>query len=73
MVISNTSQIGKFSEIRRMNEKKQVKKAGAIIRQGDIIKFGRVPVMIKESSIDKQKWDEIGETQGHQIPTPFEQ
>ena len=30
---------------------------GCIIRQGDIIKFGRVPIMIKESSLDLAKWN----------------
>jgi len=33
-----------------------VTKRGAVIRQGDIIKFGRVPILIKESSIDAKRW-----------------
>lgn len=27
-----------------------------MVRQGDIIKFGRVPIMIKEWSYDQQRW-----------------
>jgi hypothetical protein len=31
----------------------------AIIRTGDIIKIGRVPIMIKESSVDFKKLKEL--------------
>jgi len=40
--------------------KRDVKKQmGAIIRAGDIIKIGRVPIMIKESSIDAKRFKEV--------------
>ena len=34
---------------------KESTKYGAIIRTGDLIKFGRIYIIIKESSIDKKK------------------
>ena len=55
MVVAPTCELGKFSKgSRKMKERK-----GCIIRQGDIIKFGRVPIMIKESSLDLAKWNSL--------------
>jgi len=59
MVISQCNEIGKFDELKGMNRKQKVVKRGTIVRAGDIIRFGRVPVMIKESSIDLKKWEHI--------------
>ena len=36
---------------------RKVLKRGAVIRTGDIIKLGRVPIMIKESSIDTTRFE----------------
>jgi hypothetical protein len=57
MVISPNCALGDFHELKGMNQKKKVTKKGCVIRQGDIIKFGRVPIMVKESSIDQTRWD----------------
>ena len=54
---SSNNEVGTFRA--GMNKKAKEVKRGCIIRAGDIIKFGRVPVMIKESSIDTKKWKEI--------------
>ena len=40
----------------RSKKNSKIMKKGAVIRQGDIIKFGRVPVLIKEWSYDTQRW-----------------
>jgi len=32
-------------------------KKGAVLRAGDIIKIGRVPIMVKESSVDIKKFN----------------
>ena len=53
MVVASCNQRGQFDK-----DKKRLKK-GAIIRAGDIIKFGRVPIMIKESTIDSARVQEI--------------
>ena len=53
MVVAPTCELGKFSK----GSRKKMPRKGCIVRQGDIIKFGRVPIMIKESSIDLAKWD----------------
>jgi hypothetical protein len=45
MVVAPTCELGKFTK----GTKKMKERKGCIIRQGDIIKFGRVPIMIKES------------------------
>jgi hypothetical protein len=52
MVVAPTCELGKFTK----GTKKMKERKGCIIRQGDIIRFGRVPIMIKESSIDQAKW-----------------
>jgi len=59
MVTSGSNKIGTFKELKGMNKKVKVTKTGAVIRTGDIIKFGRVPIMIKESSIDIKKWEKV--------------
>lgn len=41
------------------DKKVSVNKRGAIIRAGDIIKVGRVPIMIKESTIDSKRFEMI--------------
>lgn len=43
-------------------------KRGAIIRSGDIIKVGRVPIMIKESSIDAKRYELIQQQQKVKLP-----
>lgn len=53
LVVGPTSELGQYP---KRNRTKGVRK-GAIIRSGDIIKFGRVPIMIKESSIDLKKYN----------------
>lgn len=42
----------------RKRNKREVKK-GAVIRVGDIICFGRVPILIKEWSYDEDRHDEM--------------
>jgi hypothetical protein len=59
MVVAPTCELGFFTQ---GNRKKQTRR-GAIVRQGDVIKFGRVPIMIKESSIDLAKWNIIKQIQ----------
>jgi len=61
-MVAGCNEIGTFKELKGMNQKVKEVKRGLIIRSGDIIKFGRVPVMIKESSIDTKKWKEIEQT-----------
>ena len=56
MVVAPCNQLGKFNESKANNSSSKVLKRGSIIRGGDIIKFGRVPIMIKESSIDSNKY-----------------
>ena len=51
--------VGEFEERSTKGKKKKTVKHGNIVRQGDIIKFGRVPVMIKESSIDIKRWEKV--------------
>lgn len=58
MVIASCNQLGRFQDSKN-KEIKRVNKKGSIIRAGDIIKFGRVPIMIKESSIDSNRHLEI--------------
>ena len=55
MVIASSNQLGQFYDSKNKQIKK-VHKKGSIIRAGDIIKFGRVPIMIKESSIDTSRY-----------------
>ena len=57
MVVAPNCSLGDFHELKGMNQKKKITKKGCIIRQGDIVKFGRVPIMIKESSIDQTRWE----------------
>jgi hypothetical protein len=49
ILISPNSQIGYFTD--PIKQKKVLKK-GAIVRQGDIVKLGRVPMKILKSSFD---------------------
>lgn len=42
--------------VRGARKSGKVVKRGTVLRQGDIIKFGRVPVLIKEWSLDCQRW-----------------
>lgn len=55
IVIGPNCELGEYSK----GTRKKFNRKGMIVRQGDIIKFGRVPIMIKESSIDQVKWDKI--------------
>jgi hypothetical protein len=59
MVVSPFCELGKY----QAGPKKKNPRKGAIVRQGDIIKFGRVPIMIKESSIDIARWDKLQKSQ----------
>ena len=52
MVVAPTCELGSFNQ----GNRKKLTRKGLIVRQGDVIKFGRVPIMIKESSIDQSKW-----------------
>ena len=58
MTITVSSKLGSFKEVQG-KAKKNIEKRGAIIRTGDIIRFGRVPIMIKESSYDSKKIQNI--------------
>ena len=49
-VVTENLSLGTYKEERRREEKR-----GVVVRAGDIIKFGRVPIMIKESSFDQLK------------------
>lgn len=63
MVIAASNVIGKFQETNVFDKTVTVIKRGAIIRSGDIIKVGRVPIMIKESSIDGKRYELIQQQQ----------
>ena len=56
--MASCNEVGTFKELKGMNKTVKEVKRGLVIRSGDIIKFGRVPVMIKESSLDIKKWKE---------------
>ena len=36
--------------------KRKINQRGMIIRTGDIVKVGRVPILIKEWSVDTKRW-----------------
>ena len=59
MVISAANNVGNFQETNIYDKIVKITKWGAIIRAGDIIKVGRVPIMIKESSIDSKRFTSI--------------
>jgi|TARA_B110001450_G_C17209542_1_gene314851 hypothetical protein len=65
MVVASCNSLGNFHESKGVSSSSKVLKRGSIIRGGDIIKFGRVPIMIKESSIDANKYKAI--RRDHQI------
>ena len=47
----------------RKRIKKEVKR-GSVVRTGDIICFGRVPIMIKEWSHDQDRYEDMLKEQG---------
>ena len=57
MVVAGSNQLGRFSDNKYFKNNRKVLKRGAVIRTGDIIKLGRVPIMIKESSIDTTRFE----------------
>lgn len=57
MVVASSNVLGRFSDNKFFKNNRKVMKKGAVIRTGDIIKLGRVPIMIKESSIDTQRFE----------------
>lgn len=73
MVIASSNNLGKFQETNVFDKTVAVTKRGAIIRSGDIIKVGRVPIMIKESSIDGKRFEALKEQQKININTPRHQ
>ena len=44
------------------SKEKEVTERGHIVRAGDVIRFGRVPIVIKESSFDTRKYKKIKES-----------
>jgi len=61
MVIAASNNLGKFQETNIFDKTVSEIKRGAVIRSGDIIKVGRVPIMIKESSIDVKRYEILRE------------
>lgn len=59
MVIAASNTLGQFQELNIYDKKVNVTKRGAVIRTGDIIKIGRVPIMIKESTIDAKRFEQV--------------
>ena len=55
-------EVGTYSSVEGIKSKeKEIKQHGQIVRAGDVIKFGRVPIIIKESTFDTRKYKEIKE------------
>ena len=55
------SNLGKYIESEGIGPSKKQMKKGGIVRTGDVVRFGRVPVRIKESNLNKLRYEEIKE------------
>ena len=63
LLAHNIREVGTYTVKEGIDLKdKKVKEYGHVVRAGDVIKFGRVPIMIKESSFDTGKHKKIKET-----------
>ena len=56
MTIASSNSLGKFQETNIYDQKVEIIKRGAVIRAGDIVRIGRVPLIVKESSIDGKRY-----------------
>ena len=63
LTVTKASKLGRFSEQVGLKESRKVQKHGFIIRTGDIVRFGRVPILIKECNINEKQYDRIQERQ----------
>jgi hypothetical protein len=63
MVVAASNSLGRFQETNVFDKSVKVTKRGTIIRSGDIIRIGRVPIMVKESTIDASRFTRIQESQ----------